>query len=149
MTIADDHFWMAQAVHYATKSKDPSTKVGCVIVRPNGTMASAGRNGFPRGIADLPERLNDRDTKIELTLHAEINALHFALEDVTGATAYCTFAPCINCSLSLIQRGIARVVYPPFKLEDRWGKSQAKSCSILSEAKVELTALYPIVEECL
>jgi deoxycytidylate deaminase len=35
-------------------SKDPSTKVGAVIVRPDLTVASIGYNGFPRGMSDDP-----------------------------------------------------------------------------------------------
>jgi dCMP deaminase len=151
MKAKDDLFWLAQARHYATKSKDPSTKVGCLLVRPDGTLASAGFNGFPRGIHDTDERLNDRDTKLRLTLHAEINALHFAVENVHGFTAYCTFAPCVNCALSLIQRGIIRVVYPVV-LNSRWAESQAEAEALFREAgmqvsPIDLDGLLPQAED--
>ena len=47
----------------AAWSKDPSTKVGAVIVRPDRTVASVGFNGFARGVDDTEERLNDRALK--------------------------------------------------------------------------------------
>lgn len=137
----DDHqFWLEQAIHYASRSKDPSTKVGCVIVRPDGTMASAGRNGFPRGIEDQLGRLNDRETKIRLTIHAEMNALHFAREDITGSTAYCTFAPCEHCAIHMIQRGVKRVVWPFAPPIERWIESQKRSEALFEEAGVEAFA---------
>ena len=50
-------------------SKDPNTKVGCVVVGSKGQILSQGYNGFPRGINDLPSRLTDRDTKLIYTIH--------------------------------------------------------------------------------
>lgn len=47
-------------------SKDPSTKVGAVLVRPDRTIAAVGFNGFPRGVLDHPERYEDRPTKYEM-----------------------------------------------------------------------------------
>lgn len=37
------------AVFIGDWSKDPSTKVGAVLVRPDRTIAGLGFNGFPRG----------------------------------------------------------------------------------------------------
>lgn len=142
----EDRFWLEQALHYATRSKDPSTKVGCIIVRPDGTLASSGRNGFPRRIADLPERLNDRPVKQRLTIHAEMNALHFAREDVTGATLYSTFAPCENCAIHIIQRGIARVVFPAVHVNKDWQESQDRSLALFEEAGI---TVHSVDLECL
>jgi len=44
----DRFFAMADLV--GSWSKDPSTKVGAVIIRPDRTIASVGYNGFPRGV---------------------------------------------------------------------------------------------------
>ena len=41
------------AMHIANWSKDPSTKVGCVVVGEDREIRSTGFNGFPRGIKDL------------------------------------------------------------------------------------------------
>jgi dCMP deaminase len=57
-----------------------------VIVRPDRTVSATGFNGFPRGIADTPERLNHRETKYALVAHAELNAILTAREPQHGYT---------------------------------------------------------------
>ena len=47
-----DHFFIKMAMHISSKSKDPSTKVGCVIVGPDNEVRSTGYNGFPRGVVE-------------------------------------------------------------------------------------------------
>jgi deoxycytidylate deaminase len=47
-----DARFMALAEHVAGWSKDPSTKVGAVIVSPDRRQLTTGYNGFPQGIAD-------------------------------------------------------------------------------------------------
>jgi dCMP deaminase len=106
----DDLFFLGMAQYVASRSKDPSTKVGAVVVRPNRTVASVGYNGFPRGVCDDPARYSDRPTKYLMVCHAEQNALHSASDDVSGSTLYCTLHPCAQCAGSIIQRGVARVV---------------------------------------
>lgn len=70
----DRHF-LDMALHHSNMSKDPATRVGAVVIGPDREFLSAGLNGFPRGIADTPERLNDREMKLKLIVHAEMNAL--------------------------------------------------------------------------
>jgi dCMP deaminase len=89
-------------------SKDPSTKVGAVIVRPDRTIASLGYNGFPRGVDDTYQ---DREHKLLRTVHAEMNAILSAREPLHGCTIYVTpLCPCSNCAAAIIQAGIIRVV---------------------------------------
>jgi hypothetical protein len=77
-----DDFWLGMAWKYAIEgSKDPSTKVGCVIVRPDDALL-VGHQRLPAGDRRHEERLADRPTKLELTVHAEINAFLFAPERV-------------------------------------------------------------------
>lgn len=118
-------WFMSLARTVASKSKDPSTKVGAVIVRRDNTIVSVGYNGFPRGIADTAERLNDRPTKLGLTVHAEMNAVLAAHTSVWSCTLYTTFMPCDRCFVHLIQAGIKKVVYPvpSAEQEERWGES--------------------------
>ena len=66
---------MAQLV--ASWSKDPSTKVGATIVDDDRRVISVGYNGFPKGVADN-KRLEDRDEKYKMIVHAERNALLFS-----------------------------------------------------------------------
>lgn len=70
----DVHFLDLAATH-ARMSKDPSTRVGSVIVGPDREIRSVGFNGFPRGIEDTYARLHDRDTKLKLVVHGEMNAM--------------------------------------------------------------------------
>lgn len=102
--------FMNLAHHVAGWSKDPSTKVGAVIVNDKKQVLSLGYNGFPRGVHDCAERYNDRSTKLQFVAHAERNALDNAYIDVDGATLYSTLYPCSECAKGIIQRGIRQVV---------------------------------------
>jgi dCMP deaminase len=97
------------AEHVAGWSKDPSTKVGAVIVNDDKQVLGLGYNGFPRGVYDCGERYNNRDTKLLFVAHAERNALDNA-SDVRGATLYSTLFPCTDCAKGIIQRGIKTIV---------------------------------------
>lgn len=136
MSDWDDRF-LKLAQHIAQWSKDPSTKVGAVIVRPNRTIASVGYNGFPRGVND-DERLNDRPYKYAMTVHAEANAILSANERLDGCTLYVTpLSPCSSCASILIQSGIRRVVaYMPHQPE-HWADSFAIARTMLDEAGIE------------
>lgn len=133
-----DKRMLGLAQHISSWSKDPSTKVGCVIRKPDRSIA-LGINGFPSGIEDSEERWNDRDTKYKLVVHSEPNAIMNG-GNVRGGTLYTwPFSPCIRCAGLIIQAGITRVVAPPCppdKLE-RWGKDLAESIALLREAGVE------------
>lgn len=92
-------------------SKDPSTKVGAVIVDRERRVISLGYNGFPRRVHDLEERYSTRELKYELIVHAEANALLTSPSSVMGCTLYTTPLPtCARCAGLVIQAGIARVV---------------------------------------
>jgi dCMP deaminase len=96
--------------HVATWSKDPSTKLGSVIVDSKNRVVSIGYNGFPRGVDDRHDRYNDRPTKYLFVAHAERNALDNAPMMVDNCTMYVTLLPCNECAKSIIQRGITTVV---------------------------------------
>ena len=100
------------AVHVATWSKDPSTKVGACIVNADNQVLSLGFNGFPRGIFDFAKRYEDKETKYLFVSHAERNALDNAFGDTRGATLYTTLFPCNECAKGIIQKGIKTVVTP-------------------------------------
>jgi dCMP deaminase len=131
-----DRFYLNGAKWYASASKDPSTQVGAVIVRPDRTPASFGYNGFPRKIADLPERLNNRDVKLDYTVHGEINAITWAREPLDGYTLYTwPFLTCAKCALQVIQAGITRVVAPLVD-NPRWNDSFRAAQDLYDEAGV-------------
>jgi dCMP deaminase len=122
----------------ASWSKDPSTKVGCVIVDRQRRIIATGYNGFPRGVSDSTQRLEDRATKYLMVQHAEANALLNSTADTNGATAYVTHYPCANCTGALIQAGIARIVTvePEAALAERFADSFVAAKTMLNEAGV-------------
>lgn len=123
----------------ASWSKDPSEGVGALLVSPDFRQVSWGFNGFPRGIEDTEERLNDKETKLKLTIHAELNALNNAVVDVTGWTLYCTKFPCSNCAKSIIQKGIKRLVCPAIRGDSSWILDQTLALNLLKEARLDVT----------
>tara|TARA_B100001250_G_scaffold394223_1_gene397867 strand:- start:194 stop:637 length:444 start_codon:yes stop_codon:yes gene_type:complete len=126
------------AMHIANWSKDPSTKVGCVVVGEDREIRSTGFNGFPRGIKDDEERLLDREQKYPLICHAEENAIMHAARigvSLKGSTAYVTWPPCSRCARSLIQSGIKEIIYPtPGEIPERWIEDFNISNGMISEA---------------
>jgi len=137
-----DARFLKLALHLASWSKDPSTQVGCVVVGPDREIRSTGFNGFPRGIDDTLERLNDREKKYPLVCHAEENAIMHAARigvALKGCTAYVTWPPCTRCARSLIQAGVREIMYPAgLDIPERWREDFAISTDMLKEAGVEI-----------
>lgn len=116
-------------------SKDPSTKVGCVIMDGNYRVLSLGYNGFPVGVSDIG--LDEREYKYARTVHAEMNAILFAKGELEGATMYVwPMPPCSRCAGPIIQSGIFRVVSPP--AGERWAESCKIGHEMLDQAGVEI-----------
>lgn len=136
-----DSRFLGLAFEVSTWSKDPSTKVGCVLVDNSLHVVGLGFNGFPQGMNDSEELYADRDTKLKRTIHAELNAILNSNGSAAETTAYVTHAPCTQCALILIQSGVDRVVYPaPNRdLLSRWGESIEYSRSLFEEAAMEVT----------
>jgi dCMP deaminase len=133
-----DARFLELARHISGWSKDPSTKVGCVVVGPDREIRSTGFNGFPRGIEDNVDRLANREMKYPLVCHAEENAIMHAARigvALKGCVAYVTWPPCTRCARSLIQAGIREIVYPAdLVIPDRWIDDFRISSGMLTEA---------------
>lgn len=132
---------MAELV--ASWSKDPSTKCGAVIVRPDRTVVSEGYNGFPKGCDDAEELYANRELKYSRVVHAEMNALLHAREPLHGYTMYTVprgFGPsCDRCSAHIIQAGITRVVHYGVEEDDfasRWQEACERGLQMYREAGV-------------
>ena len=145
MTTKWDLRFIGLAQHISTWSKDPSTKVGCVVVGEDREIRSTGFNGFPRGIDDDEDRLMDREKKYPLICHAEENAIMHAARigvSLKDSTAYVTWPPCSRCARSLIQAGIKEIVYPETgKIPERWIEDFTISDSMLNEAGVAVRSI--------
>lgn len=144
----DRHFLKLAGAH-ATMSKDPATRVGSIIVGPDREIRSAGFNGLPRGVADTALRLHDRETKLLLVVHGEMNAVLAAARIGTplkGCMLYtaCTDdsgeiwggPPCTRCTVEIIQAGITEIVSWPWKAVSKWHDDMQLSLILLREAGV-------------
>lgn len=133
-----DERFIRLAQHIAGWSKDPSTKVGAVIVDEHRRIVGTGYNGFARGVDDSEERYEDRALKHELVVHAEINAVLNAVKQVRGCTLYSTFFPCPRCAATIIQAGILRVVHIPSPSDQRYAESRQLAQRMFDEAQIEV-----------
>ena len=144
MSLKWDLRFLELAKHISQWSKDPSTQVGAVAVRDRRILAT-GYNGFPRGVADLPGRLENRSEKYLRTVHAEANAIAQAARNpicLNGADIYVwPFVPCSSCCTLLIQAGFSRVVVPDLPIPDRWEESFQMSQEMFQEAQIDLVLI--------
>ncbi len=127
----------------AARSKDPNTKLGCVIVGPAHEIRTTGYNSFPRGIRDdVPERLV-RPTKYLWIEHAERNAICNAARCGTpldGCTLYVEIMPCMDCARAIVQAGIREVIVSQSRMaeysSDYYDEHFGNSEVLFSEAGV-------------
>ena len=138
--LAWDEYFMLQAMMASFKSKDPHTKVGCVIVDSNNHHLSMGYNGMIAGIDEnqLPWG-NDRSAPFEYQkypyiVHAEANAISHAKCSLLGARIYVTLFPCHECAKLLAIQKIREVVY----LSDKYHDTEDNS---ISRRLFELTGI--------
>lgn len=131
---------MSVAQEISQWSKDPSTKVGAIVVGDKKDIRSTGFNSFPRNIKD-DDRYNDIELKYKIVIHAEMNAclsasrLGVSLED---CTLYSTLSPCSSCSGAIIQSGITRIVVPYMTIPDRWKNDLNLGYNLFKEAGVKV-----------
>jgi len=124
----------------ASWSKDPSSKVGAVIVDANRRIISTGYNGFAVGVEDYSSRLENRDIKYKIILHAEENAIMFAKRDLTGCSLYVTdIPPCAHCASLIAQSGIKNVYALKKEVPDRWKEQFELTKVVFNEAMIRLT----------
>jgi len=126
-------------------SKDPSTKCGAVIVRDTNKIVQPGYNGYAIGVHD-DNTLHVREEKYPRILHAELNAILLARQNLEGCTVYVhPLPPCSQCAAAIIQAGIKRVVsVVPMDEErkKRWEGSNNIASQMFCDADV-LFKLYP------
>lgn len=136
--------FMRLAREISAWSKDPSRKIGALIVNDDRRILASGYNGFPRGIED-DNRLYDKETKNSLIIHAELNALLNALYNgisVKNSSLYVYGLPiCDNCAKTIIQSGINRVVISyDSELSNSWTKKwEENSKPMLSETNIKIS----------
>lgn len=133
-----DYRFLDLAEFISSWSKDPSTKVGAVITDCDNRIVSIGYNGFPKNIYDYPEMLNDRETKYNMIVHGEMNAILFANRSLMNCSLYTyPFIPCPRCSSMVIQSGINRIISYKNSI-DRWEKDLKLSRWLFKQANIDL-----------
>jgi dCMP deaminase len=134
-----DDYFMTLAKTISLKSKDPSTKVGCVIVGPDNEIRSTGYNGYPRGMDDSIQY--ERPIKYKFYEHAERNAIYNSARfgaSIKGCIIYISnLPPCTDCSRAIIQSGIERVYYSCSTVPERWREDIEISLQMLDTCGVE------------
>ncbi|MEO5808204.1 deaminase [Devosia sp.] len=122
-------------------SKDPRAKVGAVIVDTQGQVAGVGYNGFPKLVEDSAERFENPEVKLELVVHAEVNAILGAGQRARGGTIYVHGKPiCARCAGTIVQSGITRIVSaaPEDGTESKWDASGRLAFQMFKEAGIEI-----------
>lgn len=142
-----DAYFMDIAETVAKKSKDPSSKMGCVIVDQNKRVVSLGYNGMVQGADESKMTLKDRPMKYYFAIHSEMNALIFAHQDLTGCTIYNRVATCDNCLKYCLQAGIKRFVYRELRVHSHSTDPKRSMTNVeTDEAVIRLLASMPSVE---
>lgn len=110
-----DTYYLSIAAIAATRSKDPSTKVGAVVAGPSNELLSTGYNGPPPTCDDGLVPWDERPAKYDWIIHAEDNALAFAVAAkgnvaLEGCTLYASGLICSKCLLRAARHRIRHVV---------------------------------------
>lgn len=139
--------YMQMAKEVSLWSKDPNTKIGAVAVGSKGQILSQGYNGFPRGILDNHDRLNDRETKYKFVVHAEMNVIYNATYSgvsLDGAKLFVYGLPvCNECCKGIIQVGIKEVYVAQecIDLRPHWFESWMQSLDMFNEVGIKVFAI--------
>ena len=142
-----DQYFLKIAETVATKSKDPSSKMGCVIVDQNKRVISLGYNGMLQGADESKMTLSERPMKYYFAIHSEMNALIFAHQDLTGCTLYNKVATCENCLKYCLQAGIKRFVYRELRVHSHSTDPKKSMTNVeTDEAVIRLLASVPDVQ---
>lgn len=143
--------WLSEAYQLATKSPDPSTQNGAIIVsalwreqKPQGTFVyGRGYNTFPPKVKSSNERLT-RPLKYSYIEHAERSAIYDAAifgKELRGTTMFVPWAACADCARGIICSGISELVVHQPMLDhspDHWKESISNAFEMLDEAGVQI-----------
>ncbi len=142
-----DEYFMKIAETVALKSKDPSSKMGCVIVDPKKRVVSLGYNGMLQGADESKMTLSERPMKYYFAIHSEMNAILFAHQDLTGCTIYNRVATCENCLKYCLQAGIKRFVYKDLRVHSHSTDPKKSMTNVeTDEAVIRLLISMPDVK---
>lgn len=135
-----DYRFLELANLVSSWSKDPTSKVGAVLVKDK-HIISTGFNGFPSCCNDSLEIYNDRETKLNRVVHAEANAIVQCARfgsSTLGCTLYSTLHPCNECAKLIISAGMVKVVTYKPEPSSKWTSHFTVAKELFLESGVEL-----------
>jgi len=138
-----DQYFLGIADLIATRSKDPRTKVGAVLVKDRRILGT-GFNGFPIGVFEHIEERWVTPEKYFWVCHAERNCIDMCARDgiaTKGSTLYITVPPCSECAKSIIQSGIVDIVIGN-PAPAHWSDNTEAAAKMLKEARVFMEFAY-------
>jgi dCMP deaminase len=150
-----DEYFMGISIFTSLRSKDPSSKVGAVIVNTKNHIVGTGYNGFIAGINESHlnwgREGNWLDTKYPYVVHAEANAiLNSTTNNLENCRIYTTLFPCNECAKQIAQKGITEVIY----LSDKYKNQDFHVASInifksvnIKYRKIKLSPLPDILKK--
>lgn len=144
----DDYFFSLLPL-IAQKSKDPNTKIGCIIIGEGHEIKTTGYNSFPRGLNDNVPARSKRPEKYNWIIHAEQNAICNASRNgvsLLNSIMYLHGLPCMSCACSIVQAGIKEIVYKGSEVSTskKYIKEVKKSQTLLKECGVKIRNVeYP------
>ena len=142
-----DEYFLRIADTVAERCKDPSSKMGCVIVDQNKRVVSLGYNGLLQGADESKMTLSERPMKYYFAIHSEMNAVLFAHQDLSGCTVYNRVATCENCLKYCLQAGIKRFVYRELRVHSHSTDPKKSMTNVeTDEAVIRLLASMPEVK---
>lgn len=125
-----DRYFMNIAEVIKTRSLDPKTQVGCVLVSlKDRRIISTGYNSLQSGMDHNIIDWNDREQVYNLIIHAETNAVLYAKSKYEDSILYTTLSPCQSCIKLLSATGIKKIIY---KIEYKDYETTKKLCDIFN-----------------
>jgi dCMP deaminase len=154
-TPPDWNEWFLQGVYWvASKSKDPKTKIGALIVKDK-RIISTGYNGIPSGVDDENKNRHQRPEKYKWYEHGERNAIYAASKygiSTDGALLYTNALPCADCARGIIQSGIKEVyIHKQFNVicttykRDHWEGHDNVTFSMFLESNIKIYSIDKIL----
>jgi dCMP deaminase len=112
MRVSWDTYYMNIAEVVKTRSLDPKTKVGSVLVSlKDKRIISTGYNSAPAGLDDDSIDWSDREYIHTIVCHSEMNTILYANSRFEDSVLYTTMSPCCDCMKLLSCAKIKQVIY--------------------------------------
>ncbi len=142
---------MIEAYRVATKSPDPSTQNGAVLIITGGGSVS-GCNEFPEGVSAIHWD-GPKEGKYARVVHAEVSVLLQAARigyPTAGSTLVCPWAACSNCAKHIAYSGVETLVRHKFANNgvttgNHWYEDCVIGDEIMKEAGIKIIEIEPLV----